>query len=133
LQIKFTRVTSSPDITVKVVSGSAGGVSGFPSNGKPYPNVTIYSQTTSYSQAVVTHVVTHELGHTIGFRHSDYFNRSLSCGVGGNEGASTVGAVLIPGTTQGFDAKSVMNSCFSTSSNGIFSSYDTIALNQLYK
>jgi hypothetical protein len=133
LQIKFTRVTSGADITVKTASGSAGGVSGFPSNGKPYPSVTVYSNTTQYSQAVVTHVVVHELGHTIGFRHSDYFNRSLSCGIGGNEGASSAGAVLIPGTTAGFDAKSVMNLCFSTSSTGTFSSYDIIALDYLYQ
>jgi hypothetical protein len=133
LKITFTRVSSGGDIVVRAVSGGAGGYSGFPSNGRPYSSVTIYRGTTSYSQAVNTHVMTHELGHCIGFRHSDYFNRSLSCGTGGNEGAGTVGAVHIPGTTTGWDPGSYMNSCFSTSSNGSFSGYDVTALNQLYK
>jgi len=133
LQITFVRTTGTADITVKVVSGSAGGVSGFPSGGKPYSSVTIYSKTANYSQGVVSHVVIHEIGHCIGFRHSDYFNRSLSCGIGGNEGASSVGAVYIPNTATGFDSGSIMNSCFSTTSTANFSAYDIVALSQLYK
>lgn len=134
LTLTFTRVasTAAADITVRQATGSAGGVAGFPSGGNPYNSVTVYSSTNNYAQAVVTHVVTHEIGHCLGLRHSDYFNRSLSCGSGGNEGASTVGAVHIPGTPTGFDSGSVMNSCFSTSSTGVFSSYDRIALQYIY-
>ena len=38
------------------------------------------------------------MGHCIGFRHTDYMNRAYSCGGSpANEGASSVGAILIPG------------------------------------
>lgn len=72
------------------------------------------------------------IGHCIGFRHSDYFNRSLSCGSGGNEGSAGVGAHYIPGTHPGFDPASVMNSCYSPNSSGVFSIFDIIALDILY-
>lgn len=132
LTITFQRVSSGGDIVVREQSGGAGGVAGFPyGDGRPYNSVTIYSGTTSYAQSVVNHVVIHELGHCIGFRHSDWFDRSYSCGSGGSEGTAGVGAVGIPGTVQ-YDPNSVMNSCFSSSSSGQFSNYDRVALNYLY-
>ena len=77
----------------------AGGSAGFPSGGKPYGTINIGTGLQSYSVDVNEHVITHELGHAIGFRHSDYYNRSISCGGGGhNEGTAGVGAILIPGT-----------------------------------
>lgn len=132
LSITFQRVSSGGDITVGMANGGAGGVAGFPyGNGAPYNSITIFSGTTSYSLDVVEHVVTHELGHCIGFRHSDWFNRSYSCGTGGSEGAGGVGAVGIPGTVN-YDPNSIMNACFSGSSTGEFSNYDRVALSNLY-
>lgn len=79
------------------------------------------------------HVITHELGHTVGFRHSDYFNRSISCGRGGNEGSAGVGAIHIPGTPTGATVgDSIMNSCFRSSETGEFTSTDVTALRELY-
>jgi hypothetical protein len=79
------------------------------------------------------HVITHELGHTVGFRHSDYYNRAISCGSGGNEGSAGVGAIHIPGTPTGaVVGGSVMNSCFRSSENGEFTSSDRTALTTLY-
>ncbi len=117
------------------MDNSGGGVAGFPSGGQPYSSITIGQTVGTYGLAVATHVIQHELGHCIGFRHTDYFDRSISCGgFPSNEGDGGVGAVHIPGTpTTNVNANtSVMNSCFSGSSNGIWTSSDEVALEVLY-
>jgi hypothetical protein len=133
LSIKFQRVSSGGDIVVNESGTSVGGVAGFPiGNGNPYRSVTIYGGTKNYSLDVCEHVITHELGHCVGLRHTDWFNRAYSCGQGGSEGEGNVGAVHIPGTPTGYDHKSVMNSCFTSHETGEFSQYDKTALNFLY-
>lgn len=120
------------DIVVYKVSGGGGGSAGFPSGGKPYKWVQIQSGTSSYGTNVVEHVITHEIGHSVGFRHTDYFDRSISCGSGGNEGSAGVGAIHVPGTPTGADMNSIMLACFSSSEDGEFGSYDITALEYLY-
>lgn len=120
------------DMVVYKVSGSGGGSAGFPSGGDPYQFVQIQSGTSSFGTNVTEHVITHEIGHSIGFRHTDFFNRSLSCGQGGNEGDGGVGAIYIPGTPTGFDTNSIMLACFSSNEDGEFGSYDITALEYLY-
>jgi hypothetical protein len=132
LCLRFTRIYSgSANITFYNTSG-VGGSAGFPSGGNPYPLVYLGSGLNNYSTDISEHVATHEMGHCIGFRHTDYFNRAYSCGSGGNEGSAGVGAVHIPGTPTGYDANSIMNSCFSLASTGEFSNFDITALNYLY-
>ncbi|HYH99718.1 zinc-dependent metalloprotease [Hyalangium sp.] len=120
------------NITAQTMSGT-GGSAGFPSGGRPYGTINIGTGLNTYSVDVNEHVITHELGHAVGFRHSDYYNRAISCGSGGNEGTAGVGAILIPGTpSTATKGGSVMNSCFSSTETGEWTSSDRTALNYLY-
>jgi hypothetical protein len=108
----------------------AGGSAGFPSNGKPNKYVQIYGLN-SYNTNVIEHVITHEIGHSVGFRHTDWWSRQ-SCGQNANEGTGSDGAVHIPGTPSGYDASSIMVACFGSNEDGEFNANDITALNYLY-
>lgn len=144
LRISFQRVTSgSADITIRGFNQppSGGyitlGSSGFPTNtGAPYStikmNTNVYAYGSNPDVNYVGSVIQHEVGHCIGMRHTDYMNRSYSCGGSAvNEGASNVGAILIPGTPSGPDANSWMLAC-SNGGNRTFNANDVTALNYLY-
>lgn len=120
------------DMVVYRVSGGGGGSAGFPSGGAPYKWVQIQSGTSNFDTNVVEHVMTHEIGHSVGLRHTDFFDRSYSCGSGGNEGDGGVGAVHISGTPTGIDPNSIMLACFSSNEDGEFGQYDVVALERLY-
>lgn len=121
------------NITATITSG-AGGSSGFPSGGLPYGTINIGTGLQSYSVDVNEHVITHEIGHTIGFRHSDYYNRAISCGgSASNEGPAGVGAILISGTPSvATVGGSIMNSCFRSTETGEWTSSDITALTTIY-
>jgi hypothetical protein len=142
LTFSMQRVTSGQDITVVAfyeVSNTLGS-SGFPnSSGDPYNQVRMntYWYSTSTDATNVNYIgtiVAHELGHCVGFRHTDYMSRRYSCGSGGNEGQAKngVGAVLIPGTPSGPDAGSWMLACIGSNVNRPFNSNDKIALSYLW-
>lgn len=144
LKIRFQRVTSGGNI---VISGanlgttSSGGcilgqASGFPTaSGNPASGFTLSTSScaTSYLNTAnkADEVIAHEIGHCIGFRHTDYMNRS-SCGQNANEGSAGVGAIHIPGTptTVTGSYNSWMMAC--TNGNPAFSSADGTALNYVY-
>lgn len=111
-------------------NGEAGGVAGFPSNGNPYKWVQIFSGMEAYTTNTNEHVMTHEIGHSIGLRHTDWFSRQ-SCGQSG-ESANPDGAVHIPGTPTGYDSNSIMLACFGANEDGEFGYYDEVALEYLY-
>ena len=111
-------------------NGQAGGVAGFPEYGDPYKYVQIFSGMENYSTATNEHVITHEIGHAVGLRHTDWYSRQ-SCGQSG-ESAGSDGAVHIPGTPTGYDSTSVMLACFSANEDGNFGYYDEVALEYLY-
>jgi hypothetical protein len=137
LGLTFTRGGSNGGGTINIRLVNTGqyiASSGFPSGGSPYPEVKYARRFQDYSLGFVATVVAHELGHCIGFRHTDYMNRSFSCGTGGNEGQETtgVGAVQIPGTPSGPDAGSWMLACLSSTTNRPFNNNDKTALDYLY-
>ena len=139
LQVHFQQVSSGGQIVFKVAHGSYLASSGFPdAQGNPYSTVNVNTNAigTGTSSTFINYAATifaHEVGHCIGFRHTDYMNRAYSCGGSPvNEGASTVGAIQIPGTPAGPDPNSWMLSCIGANQNRPFNSNDKTALNYLY-
>ena len=134
LRITFTRVTSGANISIVNGSGSFLASAGFPSGGNPYNRVILNNSAVSgQPQNTVASILAHEIGHCVGFRHTDYMNRAYSCGGSAvNEGSAGVGAVLIPGTPSGPDANSWMLSCIGSGQNRPFNANDITALNYLY-
>ena len=140
LDLTFQKVSSGGDIVISAspwyysffgILGSAG----FPTaSGNPHNSILM--TTSYYSSAAVNGVATvmaHEMGHCIGFRHTDYMDRSYSCGGStDNEGASDVGAIHIPGTPTTPSANSWMLACGSASGDRPFTSADKTALSTLY-
>ncbi|MEZ4808851.1 MAG: M57 family metalloprotease [Allomuricauda sp.] len=128
----------TPGINVVIHNGSGsnepGGSAVFPSSGNPGSQVRINMATNNESINVNEHVATHEIGHCLGMRHTDFFNRAISCNSGGNEGNAGVGAIHIPGTPAqvNVDMDSVFLSCFNFFTDGEFSNFDVTALRALY-
>jgi hypothetical protein len=123
LRITFARGPATgctANISADTMSGT-GGSSGFPSGGRPYGMIKIGVGLQDHSLEVNERVITHALGHTLGFRHVDYFDHTLSCG---NADAGSPSTARVGG--------SVMSSCFSSTETGEWTRSDRVALNYLY-
>lgn len=145
LEISFQRVSSSgaADIVMRRLSKrderrGVLGSAGFPtSSGDPYGQILmsgILESAYGLSTEGIATIIAHEMGHCIGFRHTDYFDRSISCGGGtANEGDGGVGANHIPGTPTGANAsqKSWMLAC-TDGGDRPFNNDDRTALDYLY-
>jgi Dual-action HEIGH metallo-peptidase len=126
LCLRFQRVATGGMIQISGINqgpnpdgGILLGQAGFPSGGNPFNSIMI------------------NMGHCIGMRHTDFFNRSFSCGVVGtnnNEGQTTtgIGAINIPGTPTAEDPNSWMLACTNQFTNRPFNANDRIALRFLY-
>ncbi|MBC5774752.1 protease [Pontibacter sp. KCTC 32443] len=137
LRLRFQRVSSGYNIlfTAAPAGSTYLASAGFPSGGNPYNRVQVNSSYLGSNPGTnyLATILAHELGHCIGFRHTDYMDRSYSCGGGyTNEGASTVGAIHIPGTPTTADPNSWMLACIGSGVNRYFNSNDRTALNYLY-
>jgi hypothetical protein len=139
LRLTFRRITSgTADLPVKYSSNLGTGVlgqsGGFPSGGNPAPGFTLVPNVINSTNVnYIATIMAHEMGHCIGMRHTDYYNRAYSCGgSASNEGASTVGAVLIPGTPSTAEPNSWMLACVGNGVNRPFTSNDLTALNYIY-
>ncbi|MEH0155583.1 M57 family metalloprotease [Limibacter armeniacum] len=142
LTLTFQRVTSSSSADISIVPspwyyGFFGilGSAGFPTAaGDPHNEIML---TRSYYDGVtdlgaLTTTIAHEMGHCIGFRHTDYMDRSFSCGGStDDEGASDVGANHIAGTPTTPETGSWMLAC-SDGSDRPFTASDKTALDVLY-
>ena len=141
LNLTFQRVTSSSGADIEInpspfwygwfgILGSAG----FPTGGNPHDEILM---TRSYYDNVtdlgaLTTTIAHEMGHCIGFRHTDYMDRSYSCGGStSDEGDGGVGANHIPGTPTSPSAASWMLAC-SDGTDRPFTADDKTALDYLY-
>ena len=143
LKIRFQRVSTGGDIVITAANlGTSGGgcilgqASGFPtSSGNPSAGFTLSNSScaTTYISTAdkADEVIAHEMGHCIGFRHTDYKRRS-SCGPGAGESAGSIGAVHIDGTPTNVSGSynSWMMAC--TNGSPSFSGDDGIALNVVY-
>jgi hypothetical protein len=135
LTLVFSRVTSGANISIVKGNGSYLASAGFPTSaGAPHNQIKVNSRAIgNQPQSTVATILAHEIGHCIGFRHTDYMDRSYSCGGSPtNEGASTVGAIHISGTPTGPDSGSFMLACIGSGQNRPFNNNDRTALSYLY-
>ncbi|MCB0527656.1 MAG: hypothetical protein KDC65_04205 [Saprospiraceae bacterium] len=137
LSITFSRVNSSNGANIQIKKGNGNFLAsaGFPtSGGNPYGTIKVNSNAIgNQPQGTVASLLAHEMGHCIGFRHTDFMNRAYSCGGQAvNEGSAGVGAIHITGTPTGPDANSWMLSCIGQGDDRPFTNNDKTALDYLY-
>ncbi|TSE10234.1 MULTISPECIES: M57 family metalloprotease [Aquimarina] len=105
---------------------------GFPRNERPATPIVLNSRVfggTSVRADAPT-VIAHEIGHAIGFRHTDFADRSFSCG-GDFDPEGRLGALFVPGTPRGAEAGSWMLAC-SGGTDRPFTASDRTALRFVY-
>ena len=127
---------ASNDADMVVYRNASGGYyaqAGFPSGGNPYKWNWLGNNVSSYGVTVTKHVIMHEIGHSLGMRHTDWFDRSIGGCAPSSEAAEPYGANHIPGTSAGATFNgSVMNACYNANVSGQWSADDRTAFQYLY-
>jgi hypothetical protein len=120
LRLHLSRVASGGQIQIVGKDLGSGGIlgqsAGFPDgNGNPASPIKLNTHPGTFTGANVNYLATiiaHEVGHCIGFRHTDYRNRAYSCGgIRINEGQAGVGAIWIPGTPKTAKRSRQLDAC----------------------
>ncbi len=138
MNLTFSRVGANGEIRIidQWLDGWLG-ISGFPTaDGNPFNLIRISVDAIGNfaPQGYIAAVISHEMGHCIGLRHTDYFNRNTSCNPVSqpNEGENAEGAINIPGTPTAADLNSFMLACFIQNVDRPFTANDVVALRYLY-
>lgn len=139
--LRFDRTTNVNEADLQFIYDSSLVGSGtvaraaFPSNGN-IGNIIKIGSAANFNNSQKTFVMTHEIGHTIGFRHTNWRIGETESGV---VDGVLIGAYTIPGTLN-YSNSPDPNSIFNSGSNWPsgppnwpgFSSFDLIALRYLY-
>ncbi len=131
--LHFTRVGAgaAANITLSDVTGVPYiAIAGFPSGGNPFNSIRYNTTYAAWNLNTMATVIAHEMGHCIGFVHTDFMDKSFSCG--GAPSPATGPYIHIPGTPTGPDPNSWMLTCITNGLNRPFNANDVIALDFLY-
>jgi hypothetical protein len=102
----------------------------FPQNGNPGFRIRINDVLFEYTEEIKKHTMVHEIGHCLGLRHTNWFDRNSDGTTTVNDIEPIMGTSHIAGTPTGLDANSVMNAIAVPWAG--FSQYDLIAIRVLY-
>lgn len=133
LQLRFQRVTTGGNITVSNVSGVPyNATAGFPLGGNPYNSIRINSAITTWPVNTLATLLAHEIGHCIGFAHTDIID-AFSCPPGTTpEGPGAYIHIFGTPTLGSGDPNSWMMRCISPGINRPFTMLDQNVLNIVY-
>lgn len=132
LQLRFQRVTTGGQIVISPTNGIPYlAQSGFPSGGNPFPTIRITLSSFTQPLNTMARIMAHEMGHCIGFRHTDFVSM-VGCSLPVAPEPVGVGAVYIPGTPSGSDPTSWMMRCINPNITTLFNNNDRVALNFVY-
>uniref|UniRef100_UPI000F8E9556 M57 family metalloprotease n=1 Tax=Gynurincola endophyticus TaxID=2479004 RepID=UPI000F8E9556 len=131
LSLTFTRVTTGGDIVITGVTGvSFLSMSGFPAGGNPYNSIALNrSFLDTWATNTVISIITHAIGHCIGFYHTDHYSPPPCINDYSTDGKTTL-PIHIPGTP--LTGGGWMSGCISNGLNRPFTADDVLALTTLY-
>jgi hypothetical protein len=134
-RLRFQRIATPANITVNDVSGVPYMVTaGYPSGGNPFGTINFNTAFATWSASTLATIFAHELGHCIGFGHTDVVD-NVSCVPGAISGGIPAGGlILIPGTPSlgSGDPNSWMMRCIANGVNRPFTVIDRTALDIVY-
>lgn len=135
-RVKFTRLASPTGADITIKNQNLGvdvcGAAFAPMNGLPGKLVRInINAIAGNSFAQQQRTIAHELGHCIGFRHTNWASREARSGKSPDNGAY-FDAMHILGTPTGGDANSLMNGRECGTGATTLSNFDILALQFLY-